>query len=408
MADILNLEVSTPQGPSGLLSNEGGAHLFGYAGVPAAAAVSLTMPVRAAQYVYPALHPIFQMNLPEGFMLEQLRHRLAKTMVLDPLVLVALAGGQAPIGRVHVHSPTLQVPLAKSGKRKAPAGERLSEILAWDGAQDLFEDLVDKYILRAGVSGVQPKVLVPEAIGRGGSKATAVTHELIVKSGREQFPGLAANEFICMTIAKEAGLPVPEFHLSRNRQLFVMRRFDRTPEGAALGFEDMAVLTGRGADKKYQGSYAEIAKAVRLFVSPQHVMESLHVLFDAVALSCILGNGDAHLKNFGVLYSDPAQDDCRLAPIFDVVNTTAYIPEDVLALELGGSKVFFASRQHLLGFAKLCDVADPRTRIEELLHAVQRTLKRELEVAETIPAVVQAIRHGAGQFEKTFLHSRPA
>ena len=408
MPDVLNLEVATPQGQSGILSHEGTAYLFGYANVAAAAAVSLTMPVRAAQYTYPALHPIFQMNLPEGFMLEQLRHRLAKLMVLDPMVLLALAGGQAPIGRVHVHSPTLQLPTARPGKRKAPTGERLSEILAWDGAQDLFEDLIDKYILRAGVSGVQPKVLVPEVAGRGASKATAVTHELIVKSGREQFPGLAANEFICMSIAKEAGLPVPEFHLSRNRQLFVMRRFDRTPEGAALGFEDMAVLTGRGADKKYQGSYADIAKAVRLFVSPQNVMESLHVLFDAVALSCIVGNGDAHLKNFGVLYSDPTTEDCRLAPIFDIVNTTAYIPEDVLALELGGSKVFFASRLHLLGFAKLCDVADPRARIEVLLHATEKVLKRELEVTQSMPAVVEAIRDGAAQFEKTFLGRRTA
>ena len=400
MADGLTLEVATPQGQSGNLSHEGGAYLFGYASAPAAAAISLTMPVRAAQYTQPALHPIFQMNLPEGFMLEQLRHRLAKVMVLDPMVLLALAGGQAPIGRLLLHSPALQLPVAKQARRKAPGGERLGELLAWDGAQDLFEELVDKYIMRAGVSGVQPKVLVPEAMGRGASKATAVTHELIVKSGRDEFPGLAANEFICMSIAKEAGLPVPEFHLSKNRQLFVMRRFDRTPEGAPIGFEDMAVLMGRGADRKYQGSYAEIAKAIRLFVSPQNVRQALKVLFDAVALSCIVGNGDAHLKNFGVLYSDPTADDCRLAPIFDIVNTTAYIPEDVLALELGGSKVFFASKLHLLGFAKLCDVADPRARIEVLLHATEKVLKREVEVAESIPEVAEAIRHRAGQFEK--------
>lgn len=406
MADAPRLDVATPQGPSGALSHEGGAYLFGYANAPAAAAISLTMPVRAAQYTHPSLHPIFQMNLPEGFMLEQLRHRLAKLMTLDPMVLLALAGGQAPIGRVRVHGSALQLPAARQGRHKVSPGERLGEILAWDGAQDLFEELVDRYILRAGVSGVQPKVLVPQAPGRGASKAPAVTHELIVKSGRDEFPGLAANEFICMSIAKEAGLPVPEFHLSRNRRLFVMRRFDRTPGGDALGFEDMAVLMGRGADRKYQGSYAQIAKAVRLFVSPQNVAQSLQVLFDGVALSCIVGNGDAHLKNFGVLYSDPLRDDCRLAPLFDIVNTTAYIPQDVLALELGGSKSFFASRQNLPGFAKLCGVADARGRIEGLLHAAERVFAREAEVAQSIPDVAAAIRHGAAQFEKTFLARR--
>jgi serine/threonine-protein kinase HipA len=37
-----------------------------------------------------------------------------------------------------------------------------------------------------------------------------------------------------------------------------------------------------------------------------------------VALSCVVGNGDAHLKNFGLLYTDPTTSNCRLAPVFDV------------------------------------------------------------------------------------------
>ena len=406
MAGVHRLEVSTPQGAGGALSKEGDAYLFGYSDARADAAISLTMPVRAAQYSRLALHPIFQMNLPEGFMLEELRNRLAKLMVLDPMVLLALTGAQEPIGRVRVSGQPLALPGAAPGLHQQQAGERLAEILAWDGVESLFAHLVDRYILRAGVSGVQPKVLVPEAMDPGPSKATVVTHELIVKSGRAQFPGLAANEFLCMSMAREAGLDVPQFYLSKNRELFVMRRFDRTETGQALGFEDMAVLTGRGADKKYEGSYADVAKAVRINASPGHVQPSLHALFDSVALSCMLGNGDAHLKNFGLLYTDPTRDDCRLAPAFDIVNTTGYIPEDVLALELGGTRTFFASRQHLLGFARHCDVDKPRARIENLLLAVERTLQREQEVAESIADVVAAIRHGVAQFEASFTKAR--
>jgi serine/threonine-protein kinase HipA len=406
MADVRRLDVATPQGESGTLFKEGDAYLFGYAAVDAAAAISLTMPVRAAQYSRPELHPIFQMNLPEGFMLEELRNRLAKIMVLDPMMLVAISGSHAPIGRVRVHTATMELlDTQAAGKRDYPTGERLSEILSWDGAENLFTELVDRYILRAGVSGVQPKVLVPEK-EPDTSRATVITHELIVKSGRVQYPGLAANEFLCMSIAKEARLVVPEFYLSKNRELLVMRRFDRTDAGEAIGFEDMAVLTGRGAERKYEGSYADIAKAVRINASPGEVQNSLHELFDSVTLSCIVGNGDAHLKNYGLLYTDPTCDDCRLAPAFDIVNTTAYIPEDVLALELGGSKSFFASRQHLLGFAKLCDVHDPRGRIENLLHAAERVMTRERDVAESIPDVVQAIGRGMAQFDKTFLGPR--
>ena len=46
-------------------------YLFNYADAPAAAAISLSMPIRKLQYLHPVMHPIFQMNLPEGFMLEE-------------------------------------------------------------------------------------------------------------------------------------------------------------------------------------------------------------------------------------------------------------------------------------------------------------------------------------------------
>jgi serine/threonine-protein kinase HipA len=398
------LDVATPQGVGGALFKEAENYLFGYTSTVPAAAISLTMPIRAVQYSRPALHPVFQMNLPEGFMLEELRNRLAKTMQLAPMLLLAIAGGETAVGRVRVQSGGL--PWAGAANA-APRGERLNEILLWDGAENLFAELVDRYILRAGISGVQPKVLVPEVMEPPAYKATVITQELIVKSGRTQYPGLAANEFLCMGIAKEAGLPVPEFYLSDNHALFVMRRFDRTAQGQALGFEDMAVLTGRSADQKYEGSYASLAKVVRLFASPQHVQASLLELFDSVALSCMLGNGDAHLKNFGLLYGDPTTDDCRLAPAFDIVNTTAYIPEDALALELGGNKSLFASRLGLLGFATLCGVENIRDRIENLLSSAEKVLQRESAIAHTIPHVVAAMRYGMAQFEETFFRSVP-
>ena len=68
-----HLRVSTPQGNAGELSHEQSQYLFGYQTANPAAAISLSMPVRKAQYGYAALHPVFQMNLPEGFLLEELQ-----------------------------------------------------------------------------------------------------------------------------------------------------------------------------------------------------------------------------------------------------------------------------------------------------------------------------------------------
>lgn len=391
-----HLTVSVPEGMSGVLVHAADQFRFRY-GLESAPerAIAFAMPVRAEEYARPALMPIFQMNMPEGFLLEQIRNRLAKTTPVNPMLLLAITGSNDPIGRLSVELPERLAGL--TGDEGLAKGERLDEILAWDGSEDLFAMLVEKYVMRSGISGVQPKLLVP-VIER---KATASTSELIIKSEGRDFPNLAINEFLCMSIAKAAGLEVPEFHLSTNNQMFVMRRFDRV-DGRRLGFEDMAVLTGRGTEQKYDGSYAMLAKAVRLFCPPEHVNSSLEALFRSVVVSCVVGNGDAHLKNFGLLYTHPEANDARLAPAYDIVNTTAYIPEDTLALSLDGSKSLFAARLGLLSLAQECGVKQPREVIEQVLTAVESVLKQHGELAESAPEVVGAIMQTAQQFEATF------
>ena len=400
MSALDRVQVLTDQGACGELSQDDDRdYLFRYGiGMPVTAQISLTMAVRDMPFLHRTLHPVFQMNLPEGYVLEQLRHRLAKTTTLNPMLLLALTGSGSPIGRVRVHSPALDTLLDRSAM---PRGERLAELLAWDGAEDLFSQLVDKYILRAGISGIQPKVLVPEDMASD-PKATLLMPELIVKAGREDFPGLAINEFLCMDAARRAGMPVPEFFLSDNHKLFVMRRFDRGEHQQPLGFEDMAVLTGVGTEDKYNASYEKIARAIRLFCAPEQVQSSLRQFFDIVALSCMVGNGDAHLKNFGLLYADPLGADATLSPAYDIVNTTAYIPEDSLALTLAGSKSLFRSRLGILDLAKTCDVLEPRRRLRELIAAVEASLSANAVLAEEVPHVAAAMAHANGAFRQTF------
>lgn len=397
---LLHLSVSTPQGHSGVLSRAEG-YLFQYdPDMRPEAVIALNMPFRATQFHKQGLFPIFEMNLPEGYVLQELRNRFAKTTPLDPLLLLAMTGQRAAIGRVAVHAPEVIPGTDESGVA-------LDTILRWNGAENLFDELSRRYLLRTGLSGVQPKVLVPEAIaseaGQGiYNKAALATSDLIIKAAGDKFPGLAVNEFICMSMAREAGLPVPEFHLSDNRQLFVLRRFDRTPEGTSLGFEEMTSLMGRSTDDKYKGSYSQIARAIELYCAPRHVEASLTQLFDQVALSCIVGNGDAHLKNFGVIYTHPLADDARMAPAYDIVNTTRYIPEDSLALLLGaggdGSKSMLAARAEILRFAQVCRVDNPMERIGHLLQAAETTLYLQQHLLEEEPELEAALRRGIEWF----------
>lgn len=393
------LQVSTPEGESGRVMRSEDDYIFRYRDDAAAhSAISLLMPPRMNEYRHRELHPIFQMNLPEGYVLEQLRNRLAKVTNVDPMLLLALSGSSSPIGRVAVNSAEVDALL----QRQQFPGERLDEILAWDGAEDIFAGLVDRYILRAGISGVQPKVLVPEHPDHAPQRFTSKTSELIIKSGRDEFPGLAINEFLCMSVAKASGIVVPEFYLSDNTKLFVMRRFDRDKQLNPIGFEDMTALMGLAAEQKYSKSYSSIARAIRMFCAPDQIEHSLSQLFAIVTLSCIVGNGDAHLKNFGLLYANPAQGDARLAPAYDIVNTTAYIPDDVLALDLIGNKSMFASRQGLLDFAQLCGVEQPQEVIRTQLQALEQVLASSGEVTEKARHVVSAIQRSADPFRQTF------
>lgn len=391
--------VSTPQGLAGRLQREGD---YVFAFDPKAsdlAAPALGMPHRVKPYVHKSLHPVFQMNLPEGYVLEQLRQRLAKTTGMDPLLLLTVIGSQAPIGRLR---------FSTEGAALAPtaAGENLADLLASRGSRDLFARLVDTYVMRSGLSGVQPKVLVPEArasLPLAEYKAALATSELIVKSGLGEFPGLAINEFFCMSVVKRAGLPVPEFYLSEDGELFVMRRFDRPTDGRILGFEDMLVLAGRDADQKYVGSYSQALKLLSLYCSPEHWAAARAQLFDMVALSCILGNGDAHMKNFGVLY-EQVSGEVRMAPAYDIVCTKLYIPEDTLALELAGNKSFFAARQGLLDFGQRCDIpkAKVHARLVALAEFTLRTLDELAPLVAKLPGLEALVRQEAKRYLETF------
>jgi serine/threonine-protein kinase HipA len=201
-----------------------------------------------------------------------------------------------------------------------------------------------------------------------------------------------------MSVAREAGFDVPQFWLSEDGLLYVMSRFDRMPDGTALGFEDLAVLTGRTTEKKYEGSYEMIARAIEVFTGDDSARQ-LRRLFERVALSCWLRDGDAHLKNFGVLYEHPAAARC-LAPIYDVVCTDVYPELDALmALKLNKRKTFPGNKEMIeygnrlgLGNNDVTEILerietafnsvilrcekDPRYQGDSLLTDIQKAIKR--------------------------------
>jgi serine/threonine-protein kinase HipA len=311
---------------------------------PAAApsdAVSLTMPVRVQSWDWPrGLHPIFEMNVPEGALKERLVRTFAKaTGRFDELDLLAVVG-RSQIGR-----------LRYSGRDEIPTEEApfqsVDEILGARRGGGLFEWLLERFARFSGLSGVQPKVLVrdPERRERGKTSSGASARRSSTLQGAThivkwwdptEYPELAANEFFCLRAAERMGLPVPPVELSASGDALVVERFD-LDDGRYLGFEDFCVLNALNTADKYAGGYeTRLFKRARAFLDPASAHHGLERLFQLVVACVAVRNGDAHLKNFGVLY--PSVDGpAELAPAYDVVTTTAYLPGDQLALTLDGT-----------------------------------------------------------------------
>ena len=322
-------------------------------------AISLTMPVVADPYPYTykhKLHPIFDMNLPEGELGKRLRSRFGKAVTnFDDLALLKITG-KSQLGRLRfagVGEDIVNVP-----------AQSLKELIVHDGAAGLFESLLERYATYSGISGVQPKVLLRDSDASDLGRLTHRDATHIVKAWQpDEYPQLAANEYFCMRAAQLANINTPQFELSQNGKFLIITRFDLQNDGAGYyGFEDFCVLNGFASEQKYDASYESICKRIKAFVSPELIPAALQQFFKTLVLSCIVRNGDAHLKNFGVLY-DNYEGSVSLAPCYDIVCTTAYHPADTLALLLGGSKRW-PQLKTLVKFAGMhCNIPEARAKI---------------------------------------------
>jgi serine/threonine-protein kinase HipA len=300
--------------------------------------VSVTMPVRLASWdLRFGLPPIFEMNLPEGVLRERLRLAFAKaTGTFDDFDLLAIVG-RSQVGRIRYTGQ-------KENLQEDVPFQSVDEILERRRGGDLFRYLLEHFASFSGISGVQPKVLVRD------EQAFAADHKderlsqcyrgatHIVKFWESnEYPQLAANEYFCLKVAEKCGLEVPRFRLSDDAGALVIDRFDLRLDGTYRGFEDFCVLNARRTDEKYSGSYeTSILKRFQQFVNSPHVHSDLEKLFTLIALNCTLRNGDAHLKNFGIVYDNVLGEAC-LAPVYDLVTTSVYLPKDSMALTLNGS-----------------------------------------------------------------------
>jgi serine/threonine-protein kinase HipA len=199
------------------------------------------------------------------------------------------------------------------------------------------------------LSGMQPKFsmiregrsLTLPASGRGG--------DWLVKLPDARAQLVPENEYSMMRWAKEVGLDVPEMELvspskvsglpsevgTLSGQVFAIRRFDRPAPDKRVHIEDFAQVLGLYAPDKYESAnYETVGNIILRLGGPRDLEEFVARLVFITAI----GNGDAHLKNWSLIYPDRVS--ARLSPVYDFVSTIQYIENDALGLNFAGSKRF--------------------------------------------------------------------
>jgi serine/threonine-protein kinase HipA len=274
------------------------------------------------------LSPFFSNLLPEA----HLREYLAARGGVHPdreFFLIWLLGADLP-GAIEIRSLGGEGPAAEDPARAATPAEEPPLRFSLAGVQLKFSALMDP-----------SKGLTLPVGGIGG--------DWIVKLPSPRFEAVPENEYAMMTLAQSVGIDVPDVRLVATKEIgglpsdlpeafgqsLAVRRFDRPRPRERVHIEDFAQVFGVYPEHRYQrASYGSIARVLWLEAGEEAVTEYTR----RVAFTVIIGNADAHLKNWSVIYPDRRTP--KLAPAYDFVATIPYLPHDRLALSLGDTKVF--------------------------------------------------------------------
>ncbi|OYY94573.1 MAG: phosphatidylinositol kinase [Hydrogenophilales bacterium 28-61-23] len=188
------------------------------------------------------------------------------------------------------------------------------------------------------------------ASGRGG--------DWILKLPDSRYPKVPENEYATMLWARKSGIRVPDVELVdtsnitglpatygqyTERHALAIRRFDRRFDSPfdnpspdrRIHMEDFAQILGLYPEEKYDKySYENLARLIQALAGEAGLDEFIRRLIFVI----VSGNGDAHHKNWSLLYPDGVH--AELSPAYDLVSTIQYQAEDKLALNLGGSKLW--------------------------------------------------------------------
>ena len=293
--------------------------------------LSLSLSVSSRRYTQGIVRPFLDGLLPEG----ESRKSIAREVHVPERDTYGLirALGRDCAGAVVIQPADDPAPPASTTTTAEP--------LSPDEIEALVRDLKSAPLgvggrVRISLAGVQEKlVLTRMPDGSWGRPVDGTPSTHILKPEVAAFPGTVENEAFCMRVAKHLGLDVASVETTKigGRKLIVVERYDRAVDADGtvrrIHQEDFCQATGVAPETKYEEDGGPSLLRIAGILRDVAASDSLERLLEAVTVNALIGNGDAHAKNFSLLHTEDGA--LTLTPLYDLMCTLHY-GDDRLAM----------------------------------------------------------------------------
>jgi serine/threonine-protein kinase HipA len=314
---------------AGLLSNdEAGfmefSYLEDYLEDPNAKALSRQLPLQSGTFAHKPTRAFFAGVLPE----EEIRDRIAQLLGIskeNDFAMLEQIGGECAGA----------ISLVPDGVNPASSMGPSTQKLGDDDLAALIRELPNRPLmagqsgLRLSLAGAQGKVPIIVKDGQISLPLNNSASTHILKPEPQRFPGLAANETFCMVLAKKVGLDVAEIEYRQlaEHKFVLVKRYDREivegGEVIRLHQEDFCQALGYPPERKYQVEGGPTVKECVQLIWDWSSIPALDLtdFMKRLVFNTLIGNADAHGKNFSYLYQGSER---RISPAYDLVSTIAW------------------------------------------------------------------------------------
>lgn len=289
--------------------------------------ISLSLPLREEPYEDSECRPFFKGLLPEGEFLRSIA-RTFHISAENPFTVLQEIGGECA-GAVSLVAPGGETPFSSAPDPEWLTEAQLASLLGELPARPLLSGPDDDEGVRLSLAGTRDKLPVLLEDDRVGITRGRPPSTHIVKVPPMEIDGFVANEAYCMALAREVGLTVATATPIRAGELeaLLVERYDRLRSGSSvhrIHQEDFCQASGRSPEMKYESEggpgVAECAKLISEHGAGPGA--SLLTFLDALLFNLLIGNADAHSKNYSLLLEGSGAP--RLAPLYDLLSTRAY------------------------------------------------------------------------------------